>query len=157
MEGSKTAVTGGHSRNEAHLARRFAWAFGAIAVVLVIFLSIIGTEWRDAMKTVLAKGKTLRAIHYGQWGVWWGCAIDAVLCAGLALTSRWWAAVPPSRGAAPPAIARMTRGAWVGLLAILVVSGVIRWERAGLSFYNDEAQAFRRYIGGQHLLQWMAL
>ena len=88
MEGSNTAGTGGNSRNEAHLERCFAWAFGAVAVVLVIFLVVIGSEWRDAMKSVLERGGRLRAVHYGHWGVWWGCAVDAVICAALALTSR---------------------------------------------------------------------
>ena len=60
-----------------------------------------GTEWRDAIKKVLAKGQRLRAIHYGHWGVWWGCAVDAALCTVLALTSRWWGAVPASTRCEP--------------------------------------------------------
>jgi hypothetical protein len=151
MEGSKTAGTGGHSRSEAHLARRFAWGFGAVAVMLVIFLSVVGTEWRDAMKSVLDRGGRLRAVHYGHWGVWWGCAADAVLCAALALTSRWWARAPGTTVPPPSTTRRMTRNAWIGLLAMLALAGALRWERMGLSFYNDEAHTFRRYIGGQHL------
>lgn len=152
MEGSNTAGTGGNSRNEAHLARRFAWAFGAVALGLVIFLAVTGSEWRDAVKSVLDRGGRLRAVHYGHWGVWWGCAVSTVLCAALALTSHWWARgsatnVPLSSTTVP----RMTRNAWMGLLAILAVAGALRWERMGLSFYNDEAHTFRRYIGGQHL------
>jgi hypothetical protein len=144
---------GGDSRSEVHLARRFAWAFGAVAVVLVIFLCIVGTGWRDAITKVVAKGKTLRALHYGLWGVWWGCAIDAVLCTILALTSRWWAALPPSTHAKRVDAPRMSRAGWMVLVGIVVLAGAVRWERAGLSFYNDEAQSFRRYIGGQHVLQ----
>jgi hypothetical protein len=141
------------TQQEKLLARRFAWAFGAAAVVLVICLVMMGTEWRDAMKNVVAKGRTLRALHYGQWGVWWGCAVDAVLCAGLALTSRWWGTAPAQPAAAPLARTRVTRGAWIALLIIIGVGGLMRWQRAGLSFYNDEAQAFRRFMGGQHKFQ----
>ncbi|HSI62029.1 MAG TPA: glycosyltransferase family 39 protein [Candidatus Saccharimonadia bacterium] len=148
------ASTKERSSEGARLARRFAWAFGAVAVVLIAFLIITGSDWRDAIKTTVEKGRRLRALHYGFWGVWWGCALDAVVCTLLALTSRWWGSTPASPAATPAtAPPRMRRGAWLGLLAIIAVAGVTRWERLGLSFYNDEAQSFRRYIGGQHVLQ----
>lgn len=148
-----TQTEPGDPRNDARMARRFAWAFGLIAALLVAFLMETGAEWRDAMKSVLARGGRLRAIHYGHWGVWWGCAVDALICVALALTSRWWAASPPARTITLPTVQPTTRRAWIGLIAILAVAGALRWERASLSFYNDEAHSFRRYIGGQHLRQ----
>jgi len=47
-----------------------------------------------------------------------------------------------------------------GLILILGAAGALRWARMDLSFYNDEAHAFRRYIAGrfsetkEHKLKW---
>ncbi len=139
--------------SDARLARRFAWALGAASLALIVVAFALGTEWRDAIRTALEKGRRLRDVHYGHWGVWWGCAVDAALCATLALTTPWWARTSAARGPAAPAAPPMTGRGWLALVAILAVAGALRWERAGLSFYNDEGHSYRRYIGGQHLRQ----
>jgi hypothetical protein len=140
-------------RQGSRIAMRFAIVFGAVTVLLVIVLVMLGSEWRDAISTAVAKGRRLRALHYGYWGVWWGGAGTAAMSAVLALTSFWWGRVQANPLTERVAVPPMTTKAWLGLLGILAVAGVLRWDHAGLTFYNDEAQAFRRYMGGQHLRQ----
>ncbi len=131
---------------EGALARRFAWVFGALAVVLAVFVIWAGRDWRLALS--MEKGGSKVATEaYVKWGMWWAGLVNAFLCGLLALTSKWWAGkklVGPGVSACG-----VTKREWMCLVLVLVAAGGLRWARMDLSFYNDEAHTFRTYVAGR--------
>jgi len=129
--------------NGSAMARRFAWAFGILALVLFAFVLMTGATWRDALKKVTSE--KIPTVAYMHWGLWWAAAVNAGLCTALALTSRWWAG---SGSQIPNFKSQISRREWVWLLILIAGAGALRWGRMDLSLYNDEAHTFRRYIAG---------
>ena len=69
-------------------ARAVVWASGALAAVLcavAVFGALHG--WPGALVRMKAAGK-FNMDAYVQWGEFWACAVNAVLCAGLAVLMR---------------------------------------------------------------------
>lgn len=129
------------------IARRFTWVLGVLAVVFAVFAAVTGSTWMQALKQV-REGDKFELLPYIKAGLWWASAVNALLSAVLAATARWWAR-GSSPGSLPMPSAKLTRCAWLGLLLILAGAGALRWARLDLSFYNDEAHTFRRYIAGR--------
>lgn len=134
----------------------FTLAFGLVSLLLLVFLAITGKAWATALSDITADDTKVPTINYVHWGLWWAACINAVLSLVLALTARWWSSpASPSgwssgRQASPGALSRK---GWIALLLMLAATGALRWSRLDLSFYNDEAHTFRRYIAGQNILQ----
>lgn len=128
------------------LARRFAWVFGALALVLTVFVIWAGRDWRLALS--MEKGGSKVATEaYVKWGMWWAGLVNAFLCGLLALTSKWWAG---KKLEGPGVMAHgITKREWMWLVLVLVAAGGLRWARMDLSFYNDEAHTFRTYVAGR--------
>ena len=83
---------------------------------------------------------------YAKWGTYWAAMANGFLLLGLAATWRWWRGEIADREETklPP----VGKWGWIVLAASLLVGGWLRWERAGLSLYNDEAHSFKRYVAG---------
>lgn len=133
----------------------FTLTLGLISFLLLVFLVTTGKEWATALSDITADDTKVPTINYVHWGLWWAACVNAVLCAALALTAGWWAGPSTSlwrRGlwGCPDTLHRK---GWIGLMLILAATGALRWSRMDLSFYNDEAHTFRRYIAGQNILQ----
>lgn len=136
-----------HLESEPRLARRFAWVLGTLAVVLAAFAVVTGTSGMRALPEVPEGGK-FELMPYINGGLWWATAVNALLCAVLALTARWWAKGTQARATKNPAA--LSTKALVIVVLILGAAGALRWPRMGLSFYNDEAHTFRTYIAGRY-------
>jgi hypothetical protein len=114
-------------------------------------LLISGTDWRHALKELAALEKPDTdevTVAYAKFGVWWGGVANLGILILLAATFRFWS-VPVRVGEPLPKPAPVTKWGWMVLLGALLIGGWVRWDRADLSLYNDEAHAFRRYTGGQ--------
>lgn len=134
----------------------FTLTLGLISLLLLIFLIRTGKEWAAALPDLSTKDLKISTASYVHAGLWWAGCINAVLCAVLALTARWWAGnvTKPawSLGLKSTAGALSQKG-WIAFIFILAAAGALRWARMDLSFYNDEAHTFRRYIAGQNMPQ----
>ncbi len=144
----------------------FTLTLGLISLLLLVFLVITGKAWSSALPDLAARDLKVSTLKYVQGGLWWAACINAVLCAALALTAKGWAGHVTASAwnlglkTHPGALSR--RG-WIALILILAAAGALRWARLDLSFYNDEAHTFRRYIAGQNMpqpdgtLKWRAV
>ncbi len=131
---------------EGALARRFAWVFVVLAVVLAAFVIWAGRDWRMAL-SMAERGAKVPTEAYVKWGMWWAALVNAFLCGLLALTSKWWAGKRlEASGVAVPGI---TKRDLMVLVLVLTAAGGLRWARMDLSFYNDEAHTFRTYVAGR--------
>lgn len=134
----------------------FTLALGLISLALLVFLFLTGKTWSTALPDITAKDVKGATFGYVRWGLWWAGFINAIFCAALAITAKWWAGhhtFPAwSLGIKTPSNP-LSRQGWVWLVLILMAAGALRWARMDLSFYNDEAHTFRRYIAGQNMLQ----
>jgi hypothetical protein len=137
---------------ERRILLRFAWVFWTLALVLGA-VAVFGTRhgWPSALSHMRASGK-FNVDAYIQWGEFWACAVNAVLCAGLALGMRmvecgWW----NGELMVPASELRIPNSAWLWLVLILGVAGALRWARMDLSLYNDEAHTFRTYVAGHYV------
>jgi len=128
--------------------RTFTLAFGAAALLLGAFVLLSGGGWGGSLAKA-TEGPLLRAEPLARWGLWWAALWNAILCAVLAATSRWWIGISESSSAGE-ALPPIKRNRWLWLLVILAAAGSLRWARMDLSLYNDEAQTFRRCISGQY-------
>ncbi|CAN5893799.1 hypothetical protein BH11VER1_BH11VER1_01540 [soil metagenome] len=134
----------------------FTLSLGVTSLLLLVFLGMTGKEWATALSDITADDTKVPTISYVHWGLWWAACANAILCAVLALTAKWWAGHDshcgwrPGHQTSPGALSR--RG-WICLILILAAAGAMRWTRMDLSFYNDEAHTFRRYVAGQNILQ----
>ena len=139
------ALTTAEEKRATVVARRFAWGLGLTAVALACFAAKTGASWRDAPH--VASGDKIPTEAYMHWGLWWASVANAVLCAALAMTARWWARAGghPSNDATSVRVSRLE---WLFLAGVLLAAGGLRWGRMDLSLYNDEAHTFRRYIAG---------
>lgn len=134
----------------------FTLTLGLISLTLLVFLFLTGKTWSTALPDITAKDVKGATFGYVRWGLWWAGCINALLCAALAITAKWWAGHPTSPAwslGLKPSSNPLSRQGWVWLVLILMAAGALRWARMDLSFYNDEAHTFRRYIAGQNMLQ----
>lgn len=117
------------------------------------FVLWAGKDWRLAREAVALleqAGKSdteVFTVGYAKWGSYWAALVNAVLCLLLAATHRWWAAGGRALGTAV-ILPKVERMGWIVLAVALILGGALRWHRAGLSFYNDEAHTFKRYLAG---------
>lgn len=136
----------GSQQADGGLARRFAWVFGVLAVVLAGFVIWAGRDWRMAL-SVAERGAKVPTEAYVKWGMWWAGLVNASLCGVLALTAKWWAG--RKLEASGLVVPRITKRDLMWLVVVLVAAGGLRWARMDLSFYNDEAHTFRTYVAGR--------
>jgi len=136
-------------KKEKSCGRRVVWVLGGVAVILAAFAAVTASGWMHAIQDA-ADDTKFDSLPYIKGGLWRAAVINAVLCALLAATARWWAVEtnrPESKTS--ESSVPLSRKALVGLILILGVAGAVRWARMDLSFYNDEAHAFRRYVAGR--------
>ncbi len=112
---------------------------------LVIFL-VAQSEWRHGLGAAAASEK----FHLGRlvqacW--WWGSVAAGVLGFLLAATAGWWARAWPA--VSPGLVAAAPRWFWLAVAGLMVAGAAVRAPRLGLSFYNDEAHAFRAHLAGR--------
>ena len=134
-------------------ARLWSVILVAAGVAMLGFVLWAGKDWRIARQVVDAlelegKSDTEKfTVGYAKWGTYWAAMINGVLCLGLGLTARWWLG-GGEVGGEKLRLPGVGKWGWVMLAVALVLGGVLRWHRAELSFYNDEAHTFKRYIAG---------
>lgn len=147
IDGQDSDVSG---QDDVLLARRFAWVFGVLAVVLMGFVIWAGRDWRLASNKVFGvvdMADKVPTETYVKWGMWWAGMVNALICVVLALTAKWWAG---KKFVALALISRrITKREWLWLIMVLAAAGGLRWARMDLSFYNDEAHTFRTYVAGR--------
>ncbi|MEY4484889.1 MAG: hypothetical protein RL693_2341 [Verrucomicrobiota bacterium] len=134
----------------------FTLILGLISLLLLAFLALTGKAWSGALPDLSTNDLKVSTASYVQGGLWWAACINAVLCAALALTAKWWsgnAAAPAWKPGLKTHPGALSRRGWIALILILAAAGALRWARMDLSFYNDEAHTFRRYIAGQNMPQ----
>lgn len=131
---------------------RVPFILGGLGALLLVLVFMKGNDWRVAVDALASQEKVETdefAEAYAKWGTWWGALANGVILLGLAGTHRWWS----KDGAANETVGTKTsapKWAWLALGVILALAGWLRWERADLSLYNDEAHTFRRYVAGTH-------
>ena len=134
-------------------ARLWSVILVVAGVVMLGFVLWAGKDWRTARQVVDAlelegKSDTEKfTVGYAKWGTYWAAMINGVLCLGLGLTTRWWLG-GGNVGGEKVRLPRVGKWGWAMLAVALVLGGVLRWHRTELSFYNDEAHCFKRYIVG---------
>jgi hypothetical protein len=131
-------------------ARWWPWALALLGVALLGFVfwaAKQGWPLARAIEDAEPEFKTDRfTVAYAKWGTYYASLGNGILFLILAATWRWWGRPLADRPARvlPP----IGKWGWAFLLISLVVGGWLRWERAGLSLYNDEAHTFKRYVAG---------
>ena len=147
--------------------RRVPWA---IWVLLGLWLAIDGwillnaePPWVTAVELAQNEADDVRPHWTTQAapGIWWAAAITAALALGLAATARWWACSATSPAASAPtgrvtvhqplgsASARQMRWFWIGLMAMVILAGVVRLPLASGSLWWDELWAVKQASHGQ--------
>ena len=133
---------------------RWVIGFGLVAVGLIIYLLTADSPADAAEETAkrVADGKRARPEADFVVGLWWAAVINLGLAVGLAAGARFWArpleAIPEERGIGG---ARWSRGFVIGLLSIVVLAGVMRWNLAQRSLWWDELWPTKFGIVGYYL------
>lgn len=134
--------------------RPWVIGFGLVAVGLIAYLLTADSPADAAEETAkrLAAGKRARPEADFVVGLWWAAVINLVLAIGLGAAARLWARpvgpIPDQRGIGQ---ARWGRGFAVALLAIVALSGVMRWNLAQRSLWWDELWPTKFGIVGYYL------
>jgi hypothetical protein len=129
-------------------ARWLPWVLALLGVALLAFVfwaTKQGWHLARAIEDAEPEFKTDR-FTVAKWGTYFASLGNGLLFLLLAVTWRWWSrplAERPARALTP-----VGKWGWAVLLGSLVVGGWLRWERAGLSFYNDEAHGIKRFVTG---------
>ena len=113
-----------------------------------------------ALREVPEGGK-YELLPYVKSGLWWASQRSMRSCVRLlAATARWWTGGGAVRSDGKSDLRQITVKTMIGVILILGAAGALRWMQMDLSFYNDEAHTFRRYIAGrfsdtkEHKLKW---
>jgi hypothetical protein len=125
-------------------SRRAALVFGALAVALAVVLLFAGKPWQAGPPA----GRDFRIIDYVRIYSWWAGAINCVLLAALAATSRQWM-VGSTRGLYDLPAPQMRRSFVLLTISAMALCAWFGAHRLKQSFWDDEVYAMRRAIHGQ--------
>lgn len=118
-------------------------------LALVIFLIEAPHPWSAELWE-----KPIEDFRCAEWvplGLWWGAAVNLVVCSLLIATARWWLNVPkPERQAECAAPARPTVGWLLAVLGAVVLAAWLGWPRMSLSLWGDEEHSLRQCVLGEH-------
>ena len=146
-------------------ARRWLRLACVVAVPALVLggLSIYGLVHRWEFALALADERP-PVEAYAKWGTWMAGTINAGLLLIVVTFAVVRATMALSKGRngmadevadvsgdvlARKRVPSVTRREWMWLLIVIVAALALRWPRMGLSFYNDEAHTFKRYIAGR--------
>lgn len=123
-----------------------------LGILLLVFVAKTRGDWSLARQTFDTSGRTDTnefTMAYAKWGTFIAAFLNGVILLFLAATGKWWLDRNPGVDVKETKVAPASK-ICLGVLAIaLVVGGWLRWDRADVSFYNDEAHTFRRYVAGE--------
>lgn len=130
--------------------RSVRWGFLLVAAAAAMLLLLLPKPWTLATGPGFADvpGRPFREIV--AISMFWGIALNGLLCLALAATARIW--LRPLEEPIPLAPARpIGRRVWLGLLLLAALAGALRWPLAGRSLWWDEGWSIDRVIVGQAL------
>ncbi len=124
----------------------------AVLITTVTYLIWGDDPWKRDLPQKFLDGDKLDQKRAITLGLWFGAAFNAVIATILLATSRWWARqtnhiLPPPRTDLPLWSRRLFL---LGLIAALLTAGWIRAPRLDHGFWNDEEQAFRKFLWGKN-------
>lgn len=118
-----------------------------LAILLIVFV-VTAQDWRLAREGAERLNVNLFTVAYAKWGTWWAAAINAVILLVLTATHQWWSAAESASSSLIRKFTPVPRHAWLMFGLILLLAGWLRWERADLGLYHDEAHTFKRFVAG---------
>lgn len=118
----------------------------AIPLVVLTCFVLAKMEWRHGVREWWS-GDKVKLELLVQSSSWWGAVAAVVLLMVLGLTARWWAHRWPAVFPGPHPSA--PRWFWLAVACLMIAGAAVRAPRLGLSFYNDEAHAFRSHLAGR--------
>jgi hypothetical protein len=124
--------------------RRWRFALGSVALVLLLGLIFSGKPWevQPSSKIKLSDVVTI-------W-VWWAALIDLVVVSGLIALCPWWAGPCPERQAANKQM-KTPRWFWPLVGVAMILAGCLALPRMNNSFWDDEELTVRVSIVGKFL------
>jgi hypothetical protein len=129
--------------------RRWRLLLGAVLVLLVAWLLGPYRPWRLPGEPALIPRPGQSRVHIVLVATWWAAAVNAVLCALLLATTRFWAGderEPLARTA--PARSRLPALSLAILLGACALAGALRWPLAQRGVWWDEAWSIRQVLVG---------
>lgn len=130
-----------------HKSKRIPILLVVLAILLMVFVAT-AHDWRLAREGAEKLNVNLFTIAYAKWGTWWAATINAVILLVLAATHRWWGVADTASSSLIRKSTPAPRLAWLIFGLILLLAGWLRWERADLGLYHDEAHTFKRFVAG---------
>ena len=130
--------------------RSVCGGFLAAAAAAALLLLLLPKPWTLATGPGFADvpGRPFREIV--AISLYWGTALNGLLCLALAATARIW--LRPLSAPLPSSPRRpMGRRVWLALLLLAALAGALRWPLAGRSLWWDEGWSIDRVIVGQAL------
>ena len=129
--------------------RRWRLFLGAALVLLGAWLLGPYQPWRLPGEPTLIPRPGQSRIHIVLVATWWAAAVNAVLCALLLVTSRFWARDEDDPLAAHAAPRRRLPMLSVAiLLGACALAGALRWPLAQKGVWWDEAWSIRHVLVG---------
>jgi hypothetical protein len=129
--------------------RRWRLLLGAALVLLVAWLLGPYQPWRLPGEPGLIPRPGQSRVHIVLVATWWAAAVNAVLCALLLATTRFWARDErePLARTAPPR-SRLPALSLAILLGACALAGALRWPLAQRGVWWDEAWSIRQVLVG---------
>ena len=127
------------------------WRLLLLAALVVLGAWLLGPyqPWRLPGEPTLVPRPGQSRIHIILVATWWAAAANAVLCALLLATTRFWAGEEGDALAAhAPARRRLPALSVAILLGACALAGALRWPLAQKSVWWDEAWSIRQVLVG---------
>jgi hypothetical protein len=134
-------------------AKVYRIVFGSLAVILLAYLLLGPKPWIAGVASVVGGGKSVKAVHYGVSGLWYGAAVNLGIVVALLAFGKWL--VRPLNGTFVPLVAsvgRRSRLIFVLAAVVAVLLGAyFKVPRLDSSFWRDEEVMMKRNVVGEYV------
>jgi hypothetical protein len=130
-------------------SRLVALVFAILGAALLLALWPLDEPWRSRAAGRLARGVALKPSDFVQLWLWWGILGNALLCAALAATARFWVPWSARRPTPPlPHPPARSRAYVLALAGIVILAGALRAPLLGDAMRRDESDTAVRNVHG---------
>jgi len=122
--------------------------FALLAIALLLLLWWLEEPWSTRAARRLARGVSLKPIDHVQLWFWWGVLGNALLCAALSATARFWIPLTMPRPQAASPAPRPSRIFLLAVAGILIAAALLRAPALDHTMLRDESDTAVRNVHG---------